>query len=179
MLGQDDCSIFLAYAEQMEHPDRKKEEFGEKGALRAHSCEQDGYRQTLVSVSGNSTSESKHRLTLAGRKGAGRKLCPLRIPRSNISNPFEWWCLKDSSFRAVCWEMAIKGSALLGCQIYKEAHVGQGPGCILGWHQKVVLTIVISNLAVCKSRLWGLQQCSESHRGLAIGSRDGISAESS
>lgn len=33
MLGQDDCSIFLAYAEQMEHPDRKKEEFGEKGVV--------------------------------------------------------------------------------------------------------------------------------------------------
>lgn len=56
MLGRDDCSIFLAYVEQMEHPDRKKKEFGEKGARSVQSCDQDGYKQTPVSVSGNSTS---------------------------------------------------------------------------------------------------------------------------
>lgn len=57
--------------------------------------------------------------------------------------------------QGICWKIAIKGSALLDCQRYTEAtaHVDQGPGCILGWHQKVVLTTVISKPAVCKSRL--------------------------
>lgn len=76
--------------------------------------------------------------------------------------------------------MAIKGSALLGCQRYTEAtaHVGQGPGCILGWHQKVVFTFVIFNLQSARVDYEAYSKV-QKVTGLAVSSRDGISAESS